>query len=112
MGIFPFSFKNYSENCFWWGIVKKLVNAMYVLNIIAQAIFDLALPIGFGVLGSWLLVRYASAPGWVYAPLVVLGAVIGFYTMIKFVLSAMAALERLEKEQNSNKTSGEANEKE
>ena len=92
--------------------MKKLVNAMYVLNIIAQAIFDLALPIGFGVLGSWLLVRYVSAPGWIYAPVVVLGALIGFYTMIKFVLSAMAALERLEKEQNSKKISGGANEKE
>ena len=90
--------------------MKKLVNAMYVLNIIAQANFDLALPIGFGVLGSWLLVKYASAPGWIYAPLVVIGALIGFYTMIKFVLSAMAALERLEKEQNSKKASGEGNE--
>ena len=90
--------------------MKKLVNAMYVLNIISQAIFDLALPIGFGVLGSWLLVKYASAPGWIYAPLVVLGALIGFYTMVKFVVSAMAALERLENEQNSNKASGESNE--
>ena len=93
-------------------IVKKLVNAMYVLNIVSQAIINLALPIGFGVLGSWLLVRYANAPGWVYAPFAAVGALIGFYSMVRFVLGAMAALERLEKEQSLKKSSGEKNEKE
>jgi len=85
---------------------------MYVLNIVSQAIINLALPIGFGVLGSWLLVRYANAPGWVYAPLVTVGALIGFYSTVRFVLGAMAALERLEKEQGLKKSSGEKNEKE
>ena len=91
--------------------MKRLVNVMYIFNIIAQAFFDLSLPIGLGLLGSWLLVKYASAPTWIYAPLTVLGALVGFYTMIKFILSAMAALERLEKEQNSKKSLGENNEK-
>lgn len=93
-------------------IVKKLINAMYVLNIVSQAIINLALPIGFGVLASWLLVRYASFPGWVYAPVVVCGVLIGFYSMVKFIIGAMAALDRLEKEQNSKNSSGEKDEKE
>lgn len=77
---------------------------MYVLNVVGQAILDLAFPIGVGILASWLSVRYLDAPGWIYAPLTVLGVLIGFYTMIKFILSAMAAIERLEAEQNSRNT--------
>ena len=90
--------------------MKKIVNAAYILNIVSQAFFNLAFPIGVGVLGSFLLVKYASVGSWIYALLVVLGAVIGFYSMIKFVLSAMAALERLEKEQNEKYSSEKKNE--
>lgn len=79
--------------------MKKIVSVAYIINIVSQAIFNLAFPIGLGVLGSYLLVRFASAGAWIYALLVTLGALIGFYSMIKFVLSAMAALERLEREQ-------------
>lgn len=90
--------------------MKKIVNAAYILNIVSQAFFNLAFPIGVGVFGSFLLVKYASVGSWIYALLVVLGAVIGFYSMIKFVLSAMAALERLEKEQNEKYSSEKKNE--
>ena len=82
---------------------KKLVSALYVINIVFQAIFTLLTPIAlvFGI--SWLLVSYASAPTWIYAALVTLGALCGFYSMIKFVLSAMAALDRLEKSRDASK---------
>ncbi len=83
---------------------KKFVSALYVLNIISQAIITLAIPIALGFLISWLLVTYLSAPTWIYAVFITLGALSGFYSMIKFVLSAMAALERLEKEQKNKKT--------
>ena len=84
---------------------KKLVNALYIFNIISQAIFTLAIPIALGFGISWLFVSYLSAPGWIYAVLITLGALSGFYSMIKFVLSAMSAYERLEKEQCSSKFS-------
>lgn len=84
---------------------KKLVNALYIFNIISQAIFTLAIPIALGFGISWLFVSYLSAPGWIYAVLITLGALSGFYSMIKFVLSAMSAYERLEKEQSSSKFS-------
>lgn len=80
---------------------KKLVSALYVLNIVSQAIFTLLIPIGLGVLISYLLTRFASAPSWIWAVLVVLGAMSGLYSMIKFILSAMAGLDRLEKEHNN-----------
>ncbi len=82
---------------------KKLFNALYVLNIVSQAIFTLLIPVGiFGGI-VWLLVKYCSAPAWLYAPALVLGFLLGFCSMIKFVLSAMAGLERLEKEQKADK---------
>ncbi len=80
---------------------KKLVSALYVLNIVSQAIFTLLIPIGLGVLVSYLLTRFASAPSWIWAVLVVLGAMSGLYSMIKFILSAMPGLDRLEKEHNT-----------
>lgn len=80
---------------------KKLVSALYVLNIVSQAIFTLLIPIGLGVLVSYLLTRFTSAPSWIWAVLVVLGAMSGLYSMIKFILSAMAGLDRLEKEHNT-----------
>ena len=80
---------------------KKLVSALYVLNIVSQAIFTLIIPIGLGVLVSYLLTRFTSAPSWIWAVLVVLGAMSGLYSMIKFILSAMAGLDRLEKEHNT-----------
>jgi hypothetical protein len=57
---------------------------------------------GLGILGAWLLVEKAGAPTFVYPILIVLGALIGLYSMVKFVLDTMAAVERIEK-QNEQK---------
>ena len=81
----------------------KFVSAMYLLNIIFQSFFDLALPIGLSILASWLLVEKAGAGGWIYAPLVIVGVAIGFTSMIRFILGATKALDRLE-EQRKTKT--------
>ena len=81
----------------------KFVSAMYLLNIIFQSFFNLAMPIGLTILASWLLVEKAEAPAWIYAPLVLVGVATGFVSMIKFILSAMRALDRLE-EQKKVKT--------
>ena len=78
---------------------KKFISAMYVLNILFQALYTLALPIGIGVLASFLLTKYASAPKWIWALLLTMGVFIGLYSMIKFILTAMRNLERLENEQ-------------
>ena len=75
------------------------MNMMQALNIIIQSFFNLLTPIGLSILVSWLLVEKAHAPGWIYALLVFLGVGIGFYSMLRFLLTALAALERLEKEQ-------------
>lgn len=82
-------------------VYKRFVSVMYVLNIVFQAFITLAAPIFLGLGISWLLVRYLSAPEWIYAPITVFGVLSGLWSMVKFVLSGMASLERLEKERNS-----------
>ena len=81
---------------------KRFVGVMYVLNIVFQAFFTLLMPAALCFVIGWALVKYASAPDWIYAPLLVVGILWGFYSMIKFVLTAMAGFERLEREQNEN----------
>jgi mannose/fructose/N-acetylgalactosamine-specific phosphotransferase system component IIC len=82
---------------------SKFFSALYALNIIAQAIFDLALPAALFFALSWVLVKNAGAPEWIYAIAIPLGVLIGFYSMIKFVLSATAALSRLEEQNEKSK---------
>ena len=81
----------------------ELVSSLYVLNIIAQSVFSLLVPIGLAVLLSWILTANADAPGWIYAILVPLGAIIGIISMIKFAISASESLERLEKQRKNKK---------
>ncbi len=75
---------------------KRAISVIYVVNIVAQAIFTLLWQIGLGLLAAWAAVKYLSAPTWIYAPLVLLGVLTGFWSMIRFILSAMSSLERLE----------------
>ncbi len=76
----------------------KFVSAVYIINVIVQSFFSLACPMGLGFLGAWLLVNKAGAPAFVYAVFIVLGTLIGIYSMIKFILDTMAAVERLERQ--------------
>ena len=81
----------------------KFVSAMYVINILFQSLFNLASPILLMLLFAWLLVSKLSAPAWLYAVFGVVGAMVGFYSMIKFIITASTALERLEKERDERK---------
>ena len=93
---------------------RQLFYTLYAINVIFQAFLTLAFPIGLGVLASWLLVSNAGWPGWIYAPLVIIGVLMGFYSMVRFVMSAMAGIERLEAQQDSDRKksdSGKNNEK-
>ena len=89
---------------------RRLVGAMYVINIIAQAIFTLITPaaILFGI--AFLLVKYLSLPSFLYAIAIILGVLVGFISMIRFVIAASEALERLEKQQNNSKAENDINE--
>ena len=77
---------------------KRLVSSLYTINIVSQAIVTMLIPIGLGALISYLLTTYAGVKPWIWAVLIPLGAFSGIFSMIKFVLNAMSALNALEKQ--------------
>lgn len=87
---------------------KRFVNSLYVLNILFQAIFTMLVPVGLGALGAYLLTTLAGVGGWIWAVLIILGVFTGIYSMIKYVLVAMAALERLERGQTERSAAQKA----
>ena len=80
---------------------KRFVSAMYVVNIIAQAIVTLLIPAALMFFISWLFVAKCGAPEWLYAVLITLGIISGFISMIRFVIRASEGLERMENERKS-----------
>lgn len=81
---------------------KKLFTALSMLNLLFQAIYTLALPIGIGALAAFLLTEYASAPSWIWAILLTLGTLMGLYSMVKYILTATAGMDRLESQQKAD----------
>ena len=77
---------------------RKLMSTLQILNLLFQALYSLAFPIGVGALLSYLLTKFASAPGWIWAVFILIGTFMGLYSMVKFLISALSGLERLEKE--------------
>lgn len=82
---------------------RNLVSALYVLNIIFQAIFTLLIAPAFFFFINYLCVRNLSFPKWTYAISLSVGFIIGIISMIKFSISASEALERLEKQRKNKK---------
>ncbi len=78
---------------------KKFMNALSMLNLLGQAIYSLALPIALGALAAFLLTEYASAPSWIWAIFMTLGALLGLYSMVKYILTATAGMDRMKKQQ-------------
>lgn len=80
---------------------------MYAINIVSQAIFSLLVPVGLMILAAWLMVDRVGAPKFVYAIAIVLGFLIGLYSMVRFVMTATANLERLENQDNKDNNNDE-----
>ena len=81
----------------------QTVSFIYVLNIAMQALFSLLFTVAvfFGI--GYLAVNSWGAPTWVYVPLILAGVGTGLLSMIRFILSAMAGLDRLEKQRDKNR---------
>ena len=82
--------------------VKNFMNAMYAFNIILQAFWSLLFPVGAGLLLGWLLTEKCGMGDYVFVILILLGVLVGLVSMLRFLMSALAGLERLEKEQRDN----------
>ena len=75
---------------------------MYAMNIVLQAFWSLLFPIGFSVLLGWLLTEKCGMGRYLFVILILLGVFVGMISMIRFLISALSGLERLEKEQQNN----------
>lgn len=78
---------------------KKIVNSVYLINIIIQSFVSLLFPIAVAIIAAWYLAEQRSVGKWIYVVLILFGVFIGLFSMVKFILSSMSAFERLEKEQ-------------
>lgn len=90
-------------------MLRGLIGATYVLNIVFQGLFSLLMPIAFFFGISYLSVTYLGAPSWLYAILMPVGAIFGMISMIRFILIACKNLERLEasREEGSHREKNE-----
>ena len=81
----------------------QAISFIYVMNIILQSIFSLLFNVAvyFGI--GYLLTTLLGVDAWIYIPLILVGFILGIISMIKFIISAMAGLERLENERNGKK---------
>ena len=78
---------------------RKWLGALYSLNIIFQSFFSLVFPVGIALGIAYLSVSSLGAPRWLYAPLIIVGVGAGLISMVRFIISSMNALSRLEREQ-------------
>ncbi len=76
----------------------QAVSFLYVLNIVMQAFFSLLFTVAVLTGVGYLLVTFAGVGEWVYIPLILVGVAWGVISMVRFILVAMAGLDRLEKE--------------
>ena len=78
-------------------------SSFYVINIVFQSIFTLLWHIGAGLLVGWIFVRFVGAESWIYVPLILAGVFTGLFSMVRFILAAMRALERIEEDKRKKK---------
>ena len=92
--------------------MRETYSAIYVINIVFQSIFTLVWSIGLALLVGWGCVSWLSAPDWIYVPLITLGVISGLVSMVRFILTAMRSLDRIEEDgRKKMKSSGRKNEK-
>ena len=83
--------------------MKERYSSFYVINIVFQSIFTLLWHIGAGLLVGWIFVRFVGAESWIYVPLILAGVFTGLFSMVRFILAAMKALERIEEDKRKKK---------
>ena len=87
--------------------VKEGFSAFYIINIVFQSIFTLLWQIALGLLVGWIFVTLVGAPEWIYVPLILVGVATGLVSMVRFILTAMKALEHIEEQRRKKKRSEE-----
>ena len=85
---------------------KRFFRIAYAMNYLSQAAISLLFPAGALIFGGWLLRQYCGVGSWVMILAIVLGVVLGFGSMISFLLKTSYAIDPTQKEENHD-SSGE-----
>ena len=83
--------------------MKGAYSALYTANVVFQSIFTLLVNIGAGLLLSWLLIAKLGLPEWIFVIVIIILVFSGLFSMIRFILSTMKALDNLEKSRNDKR---------
>lgn len=68
---------------------KKVFSFVYALNYVFQAAFSMLTPAAVFIGGGWLLVHRCGVGKWVMIPGIVLGVLMGTYSLFHFLLTTM-----------------------
>ena len=78
-------------------------SAIYVINIVIHSFFSVLISIGLSALIGWLLVSNKIFGNVIYIPLILVGTIVGLFSMFRTIIISMKALERIENDRkNSN----------
>lgn len=77
---------------------KKVFRAMYALNYIAQAGFSMVCPAGLLIALGWLLTERCGFGRWAMVVSIILGVLIGFYSMFYYIIKTIRHIDPTEKE--------------
>ncbi len=88
---------------------KRLFNTILSVNSVFQAISCLISPAAFGALIAWLLTSNGLTRPWIYAVLITLGVLVGFISMIGFLVKTAnyeKAMREAQSEEEAAETAG------
>lgn len=78
---------------------KKVFRAMYALNYIAQAGFSMICPAGLFLALGWFLTRRCGFGRWAMVSAIVLGVLLGIYSMFYYIIKTIRHIDPTEKEE-------------
>ncbi len=79
---------------------KKVFRAVYALNYVFQAAFSMLVPAGAMILGGWLLTERCGVGSWAMVLAIVLGVLLGLYSMFYYIVKTMKHVDPTEGEES------------
>ncbi len=74
---------------------NPLFGFVYIMNYIAQAAWSFVFPTGLVIGGGYLLRQYVIPRQWVMVVAIVLGVLLGVYSMFRYIIRMADALESM-----------------
>lgn len=86
--------------------IQSVFRFVYALNYISQAAFMLICPAGLIIWGGWVLVHRVGLGKWALIIAIILGILVGLYTMFSFILKTVQSFDPTSLKSNGGTTHG------